>query len=167
MYNAERTIGVCGDTNMFHKEPGQIAEQLMKKDIQTKREKEKRIVTLMIRLYCRKNHGTQNGLCPECTTLSEYAHTRSDLCPFMESKTFCSNCHVHCYKPEMRNRIRQVMRFSGPRMIFYHPVMAIRHLLETKSEARRMTKCWYGMHGPTLYHRFSAPVFKCCPRRII
>ena len=37
----------------------------------------------------------------------------------METKTFCSNCKVHCYKPEMRKKIRAVMRFSGPRMIFY------------------------------------------------
>ena len=35
----------------------------------------------------------------------------------------------HCYKPEMRERIRQVMRYSGPRMITKHPVAAIRHLL--------------------------------------
>ena len=111
----------------------------MKKDIENKREKEKRVVTLMIRLYCKKNHGTKKGLCPECAALSRYACARSDKCPFMESKTFCSNCQVHCYKPEMRDKIRRVMRFSGPRMVFCHPVMAVRHLLETKHEARRLS----------------------------
>lgn len=65
---------------------------------------------------------------------------RSDKCPFMETKTFCSNCRVHCYKPEMREKIREVMRFSGPRMIFYHLVMAIRHVIESKKEAVR-EKC--------------------------
>jgi hypothetical protein len=49
-----------------------------------------------------------------------------------ETKTFCSNCNVHCYKPEMREKIREVMRFSDPRMIFYHPIMAIRHLIESR-----------------------------------
>lgn len=92
----------------------------------------------MIRLYCRKKHGTKSGLCAECRELSDYAETRSDRCPFMETKTFCSNCRVHCYKPEMRDRIRAVMRFSGPRMIFYHPVMAVRHVIESRREKRRI-----------------------------
>jgi hypothetical protein len=56
----------------------------------------------------------------------------------MESKTFCSNCKVHCYKPEMREKIREVMRFSGPRMIFHHPITAIRHVMESKKEQRNM-----------------------------
>ncbi len=59
---------------------------------------------------------------------------RSDRCPFMENKTFCSNCKIHCYKPEMREEIRKVMRFSGPRMILHHPIMVIRHLIESKIE---------------------------------
>ncbi len=110
------------------------------KSFDKKREKEKQVVSLMIRLFCRKKHGTKNGLCPECAALAKYACERSDKCPFMENKTFCSNCQVHCYKPEMREKIREVMRFSGPRMIFYHPVMAIRHVLETKKEAKEMAK---------------------------
>ena len=105
-------------------------------DVKTKRERENETVSLMIRLYCRKNHGG-NELCPECAALDAYARQRSDKCPFMETKTFCSNCKVHCYKKDMREKIRQVMRFSGPRMIFHHPVMAIRHVIETKKEKRR------------------------------
>lgn len=49
----------------------------------------------------------------------------------METKTFCSACKVHSYKPEMREQIRTVMRWSGPRMLFVHPVLAIRHMKET------------------------------------
>ena len=56
----------------------------------------------------------------------------------METKTFCSNCRVHCYKLEMRERIRKVMRFSGPRMLLYHPIMAIRHVIESRKEKRRL-----------------------------
>lgn len=100
-------------------------------DINKKREDEKEMVSLMIRLYCRKNHKTKE-LCNECAELDRYARERSDRCPFMENKTFCSNCKVHCYKPEMREKIRKVMRFSGPRMMLYHPVMAIMHLILTK-----------------------------------
>ncbi len=110
----------------------------MKTDIEKKREKEKEVVTLMIRLYCRKKHGTKTGLCTECADLAEYACDRSDHCPFMENKTFCSNCKVHCYKPDMREKIREVMRFSGPRMMLYHPVMAVKHLVSTKQEAKSL-----------------------------
>lgn len=85
-----------------------------------KREKEKKMVSEMIALYCRKKHHTKGGLCSECTELKSYAESRSDHCPFMETKTFCSNCRVHCYKPQMREKIREVMRFSGPRMMLYH-----------------------------------------------
>lgn len=108
--------------------------------IQGKREREKRTVALMIRLYCRKKHGTKKNLCLECEALSQYAMQRSDKCPFMETKTFCSNCRVHCYKPEMREKIREVMRFSGPRMILHHPVMAVRHVIESKKEKKRLEK---------------------------
>ena len=109
-------------------------------DTQTKREREKQVVSLMISLYCRKRHKTKNGLCPDCAALEAYARQRSEKCPFMETKTFCSNCRVHCYKPEMRQKIREVMRFSGPLMIFYHPVMAVQHVIESKKEKRRLER---------------------------
>lgn len=112
----------------------------MSKDIQSKREREKETVSEMIALYCRKQHKSKMGLCPECAALKEYACLRSDKCPFMETKTFCSNCKVHCYKPQMREEIRNVMRFSGPRMLFTHPIMAVRHVIESKKEKRRLEK---------------------------
>ena len=104
--------------------------------IESKREREKKTVAMMIRLYCRKKHGSKE-LCPECEALIQYAMVRSNKCPFIETKTFCSNCRVHCYKPEMREKIRAVMRFSGPRMIFSHPVMAVCHVMESRLERKR------------------------------
>jgi hypothetical protein len=112
----------------------------MGKSIDNKREYEKQVVSQMITIYCKKQHKSNGTLCSECQQLDEYAKQRSDKCPFMETKTFCSNCKVHCYKPEMREKIRAVMRFSGPRMIFYHPVTAVRHLIETKKEKKRLEK---------------------------
>lgn len=109
--------------------------------VEDKRQKEKEVVSLMISLYCRKHHHTDGkSLCPECAELETYARMRSDKCPFMEQKTFCSNCRVHCYKPEMKEKIRQVMRFSGPRMIFYHPILAIAHVVLTVKEKKRLQK---------------------------
>lgn len=105
-----------------------------------KREREKRIVQLMIRLYCQKHHGSRTQLCAECQALADYALQRSQHCPFIETKTFCSNCRVHCYRPEMREQIRRVMRFSGPRMLLYHPVMTVRHVVESRKEKRRLER---------------------------
>ena len=100
-----------------------------------KRQREKRVVAEMIALYCRDTHKRAKGaLCPECEELIAYAHLRSDKCPFMENKTFCSNCKVHCYQPDMREKIRRVMRYSGPRMMKTHPILAIRHLVESRME---------------------------------
>lgn len=108
------------------------------KSVESKREREKLLVSQMIRLYCRKKHRTKNGLCSECRELDEYANLRSDRCPFMETKTFCSNCKVHCYKPQMREKIREVMRFSGPRMMLHHPILAVKHMAESKKEKKRL-----------------------------
>ena len=110
------------------------------KRIEQKRQREKEMVSQMIALYCKKNHKMKNGLCPECRELNDYARARSDRCPFMETKTFCANCKVHCYKPQMREKIRDVMRFSGPRMIFHHPIAAVRHVIETKKEKRKLER---------------------------
>ncbi len=111
---------------------------IMKNDMNLKSEREKAVVKQMIQLYCKKIHKTKNGLCEECLRLNNYAKKRSDNCPFIETKTFCSNCKTHCYKPDMREKIRIVMRFSGPRIIFHHPIMAIRHVIETQKEKNRI-----------------------------
>ncbi|WP_300276643.1 nitrous oxide-stimulated promoter family protein [Peptacetobacter sp.] len=108
-------------------------------EIKNKREKEKRIVEDMIYLYCRKKHKqNKNELCEECLELLNYAKERSEKCPFMETKTFCVNCKVHCYKKDMREKIKEVMKFSGPRMIFYHPIVAISHVVSVKKEKKKL-----------------------------
>ena len=99
--------------------------------------KEIEVVTLMIELYCKKNHGSKMGeLCPECKDLLDYVKLRRSKCPFKDDKPFCSNCKIHCYKQEYREKIQKVMRFSGPRMMFYHPVIAFRHVYETMKRKR-------------------------------
>lgn len=106
--------------------------QMTPKELVKKREDEKLLVSEMIVLYCRKNHGTKKGsLCPECQELQDYALNRIHHCPFMETKTFCSACKVHCYKPSMREQIRTVMRWAGPRMLPVHPILSIRHVAVT------------------------------------
>lgn len=94
----------------------------------SKIEKEKRIVTLMISLYCRKKEGNRE-LCADCRKLIEYSVKRLEHCRFGNGKSSCRKCKVHCYSASMRARIRDVMRFSGPRMLLYEPMEALRHFL--------------------------------------
>lgn len=91
--------------------------------------REKRIVELMIRLYCRKKEKNAT-LCAECEALLQYAHARLNRCPFGEKKKACKDYKIHCYKPALRERMRLVMRFSGPRMLICAPWEAIRHWMK-------------------------------------
>ena len=109
-------------------------------EVQHKREREQQVVACMIQLYCRKQHHTKGELCPDCAALDAYARARSDRCPFMETKTFCSNCTVHCYRKDMAQQIRQVMRYAGPRMLLHHPLMALRHVWESAREKRQQNR---------------------------
>lgn len=90
-------------------------------------EKEKRIIEQMIRLYCLHKEKNEE-LCDECNELLLYARQRLDRCTFGEKKPACRQCPIHCYKPKMKEKIRLVMRFSGPRMIFYTPIEVLKHL---------------------------------------
>ena len=92
---------------------------------------EKATVELMIRLYCRRKEGNVT-LCPACSELLDYALSRLDRCRFGPDKPTCRKCSVHCYNNEMQERIRVFMHWSGPRMMIYHPVVAVRHLLSER-----------------------------------
>lgn len=90
---------------------------------------EKATVSVMIHLYChQKHHTSKNLLCDECNDLLQYAMQRLTLCRFGEDKTTCELCLKHCYRKDYKQRIKEVMHFSGPRMMIYHPIMAIKHL---------------------------------------
>lgn len=92
--------------------------------------REQRTVAAMMRLWCRHHHGAGSGLCPDCQDLLAYAHARLSHCPFGEDKSTCAACPVHCYKPDRREAMRIVMRWAGPRMMWRHPILALRHVLD-------------------------------------
>ena len=95
--------------------------------------KEKQIIAVMIRVYCEAHH-QKSVLCNVCDELLLYANTRLDRCPFAEKKPTCRKCPHHCYNPKMRKEIREVMKYAGPRMIWSHPLIALKHIfLEFKS----------------------------------
>jgi hypothetical protein len=95
----------------------------------SKMAREAKTIRYMIEIHCRGRHSTENSLCAECAELQDYAMARLDKCPFQEMKSTCANCAVHCYRPDMRQRVREVMRYSGPRMMWRHPILALAHLL--------------------------------------
>jgi hypothetical protein len=91
--------------------------------------RESKTVKVMISLYCNAHHQDKTS-CPECAELADYALERLIKCPFQEGKTTCAKCPVHCYRPSMREKIRVVMRYAGPRMAYRHPVLALYHLID-------------------------------------
>jgi len=93
-------------------------------------ERERTTLQMMLMLYCKDHHHSTMALCSECQGLSDYALTRLSCCKFGESKPTCGKCTVHCYKSVMRQRIIEIMRYSGLRMLFVHPMIVIRHLID-------------------------------------
>ena len=104
-------------------------------------EGEKKVVSKMIVIHCRSVHrGNQlpdNSLCQECKELIAYAFQRLERCPFGEEKPTCGNCPIHCYKKDMRQKIKDAMRFAGPRMLFLHPIDTIRHFRKEHQRNRQ------------------------------
>lgn len=100
-------------------------------------EKEKALVPVMIKIYCHGNHGTKGAeVCAACGELTEYALLRLEKCPFRKKKHFCSTCRIHCYKSEMRGRIKAVMKYAGIRIMFSHPIFCFSHVMEVISSRR-------------------------------
>ncbi|MBY5922698.1 nitrous oxide-stimulated promoter family protein [Ferrimonas balearica] len=96
---------------------------------------EYRTIAHMMQIYCKDHCGQvprENGLCGCCHELLAYAEQKLDRCPYGDTKPTCAKCPIHCYKPEPKERVRQVMRYAGPRMLLRHPIEAIRHLLDER-----------------------------------
>ena len=109
--------------------PRQVVEFTTDKRF-VRRARELRTIEAMVRLYCRgHDHPRRDPLCPDCAALFEYATRRLERCVFGDAKPTCANCTVHCYSAEMRERIRVVMQWAGPRMPLRHPLLSIVHVL--------------------------------------
>ena len=91
---------------------------------------EKKTVEVMIVMYCRAHH-TENEkeICLGCTNLLKYAKVRIDKCVYGVTKPTCDKCPIHCYNKISQDEIKNIMRYSGPRMIFRHPILSMKHLL--------------------------------------
>ncbi len=106
--------------------------------------REQRTIAAMLRIWCDAQplHVRADGddLCAGCAALLEYASYRLARCPYGEEKPTCKKCPIHCYTREKREQMHEVMRFAGSRMLLYHPILAIRHLLDEKRVAPPLKK---------------------------
>ena len=101
-----------------------------------------------VAVYCRHHHrdairepftmegmvltGTSLGkrkVCPECAKLLGHAVTKRAICT-MEPKPACRLCTEHCYADHYRQRIREVMKFSGRHLILRGQLHLLFHFLE-------------------------------------
>ena len=104
-----------------------------------RRARELKTIVAMLRMYCRAHgHQERAPLCASCNELLEYASRRLERCVFGDAKPTCTNCLVHCYSADQRERIRIVMRWAGPRMLFRHPVLGILHLIDGRRPSLRL-----------------------------
>ncbi|MEJ5362730.1 MAG: nitrous oxide-stimulated promoter family protein [Spirochaetota bacterium] len=99
-----------------------------------------------IQIYCNGKHTAQkskakgNGkiaqyidplnvvLCDDCKKLLLYAASKRIICPY-DPKPACKDCTTHCYAEPNRSKIREVMRYSGMRMIFKGSIWYIKKFL--------------------------------------
>lgn len=100
-------------------------------------QRERKTIAAMVLCYCQNHHGAQRDPCPSCRGLLDYATLRLERCRFGEHKPTCANCPVHCYQARRREEVRIVMRYAGPRMLWTHPVLAVRHILDGYRKAPR------------------------------
>jgi hypothetical protein len=92
-----------------------------------------RILIKFVRIFCRENHRGTKGtksefvfkaldireiekkgipLCEECARLLTYGLTMRLKCPH-DPKPMCKKCETQCYHGAYKEKIRQVMKFSG------------------------------------------------------
>ena len=97
---------------------------------QTRLEREQNTIAAMVRIFCHGNdhHVGKHNLCAECQSLLHYSLQRLEYCTFGDGKPSCRLCPIHCYKPDERRAVRAIMKYSGPRMLLRHPILAFRHI---------------------------------------
>jgi len=102
--------------------------------------REKKTIDYMVRIYCKGHHGTNSELCPECLQFRDYAFMRLGKCPFQEKKSTCGKCLIHCYKPDMKLNVKKIMRYSGPRLLLHHPILALNHAWDGRRKPPNLDK---------------------------
>ena len=134
---------LCDRVNVYLKAQRLITQVILLSVIKEQHpriKREKKTIEAMVRYYCKKKHQTKGDLCPECTDFLAYAMMRLDKCPFQEKKSTCGKCLVHCYRPDMKEKVKKIMRYSGPRMLLHHPSLALHHVWDGRTKPPTLGK---------------------------
>lgn len=98
--------------------------------ITKQQKKDIRLIGKFVEVYCAGKHGTSarstfklpatlgdRRLCPECTAFMEYAVGQRTKCPLEAEKPSCKKCRIHCYAKIQRDKVREIMAYSGRRLM--------------------------------------------------
>ena len=107
--------------NLSEKREQQVKHPYIAKDVET--------IRIMTEIFCHAHHDTKEGMCPECEDFYLYAVKRLACCPFGEKKPVCGSCKIHCFGNVYKEKAKEIMAFSGPRLILKHPYLSFRHLV--------------------------------------
>jgi hypothetical protein len=67
-------------------------------------------------------------LCGECSRLLGHALVKRAHCPY-DPKPMCKKCPTHCYSRQHRAEMREVMRYSGRKLVMSGRLDYLYHLL--------------------------------------
>ena len=100
-------------------------------------EREKKTIQHMIGIYCHGRRHAAGKVCGKCWHLLRYAVKCIDACPYKGGgKPVCGICPSHCFDPAIRREFNHVMRYAGPRMMIFHPVLTTLHFLDALRKTR-------------------------------
>lgn len=103
--------------------------------------RETKTLTAMFSVYCKGHHQAKEAqLCTQCKAIRDYTIKRLHNCPLIERKPTCANCLIHCYNKDMQNKVRIIMRYSGPRILLRHPLLTLYHFLDSRIKPQAMKK---------------------------
>lgn len=103
-----------------------------------------RVLLRFVSIFCRERHRGEKSplalrqidvkdlvkdgifLCDDCRRIIRYAVTMRLRCPHAP-KPPCKKCPTKCYHPEYRQKIREIMKFSGIHLIKHGRLDMIYH----------------------------------------
>ena len=77
--------------------------------MQSSLEKDRRTLEAIGLIYCKAHH-------------ADAVKDAAGLC------SSCQDCDIHCQRGEAQERIKEIMRYSAPRMAYRHPLMTAEYL---------------------------------------
>ncbi len=94
--------------------------------------KEKQHIKKSFLAYCHKNHGTNDDkLCPKCTALLASVMVKMNKCMYGVTKPICDRCDKSCFGAAQTKEFLKIMKSSSRFMMFRHPIMALKHKLQS------------------------------------